>query len=202
MAGLTSRKIADAVGRLADGAAAAADFLNAADGRLGDGDLGITLSNGWREASERVADMPSDVGLAFLSLAKAFQAAGASSFGTLTATALMSAAAACKGREEVAWSETSRLLAGARDAMLKRGKGELGQKSVLDIVDALAAATAGLDMAAPLAAIAVQTCERTLDAFRNQPNRLGRARMFAEKSVGIDDPGMLAVKVMVSALIA
>ena len=39
-----------------------------------------------------------------------------------------------------------------------------------------------------------------LDACRAQPNRIGRARMFAEHSIGLDDPGMVAVQRMVEAL--
>ena len=88
----------------------------------------------------------------------------------------------------------------ARDAMMKRGKGELGQKSVLDIIDAIAAATAGLATPTEMFAAARQACERTLVSFRDKPSGLGRARMFGEKSIGIDDPGMLAVQVMVLAL--
>lgn len=200
MAGLTTAGIKRAVASLADRAESSAGALNAADGRLGDGDLGITVASGWREASDRAAAVSDDVGLAFLALAKAFQAASASSFGTLTATALMSAATACKGRTEVPWNEVSVLLAGARDAMTARGKGALGQKSVLDIIDALAAATEGLAAPEELMAAAVQACQRTLDRFRDKPAGLGRARMYADRSIGMDDPGMLAVEVMVSAL--
>jgi hypothetical protein len=29
--------------------------------------------------------------------------------------------------------------------------------------------------------------------FRDRPCAMGRARMFAEKSIGLDDPGMLAM---------
>jgi phosphoenolpyruvate---glycerone phosphotransferase subunit DhaL len=200
MTGLSSTDIARAVSRLAAGADAAADFLNSADARLGDGDLGITLAKGWRAAAGHSHELPEDLGLAFLSLAKLFQTASSSSFGTLTATGLMSAAAVCKGKKEIPWSGVSGLLAGARDAMRKRGKGELGQKSVLDIIDALAAATAGLDAPAELSAAARQACEQSLSSFRDRPNGLGRARMFGEKSIGLDDPGMLAVQVMVLAL--
>jgi len=42
--------------------------------------------------------------------------------------------------------------------------------------------------------------QSTLDEFRDKPNKLGRARMFGEKSAGLDDPGMLAIQEMVSAL--
>lgn len=192
--------IAAAVRQLAAWTEQQAPRLTEADSVLGDGDLGITVSRGWKEAEQRLDEFPDDVGLAFLMLAKAFQAVSASSFGTLTATGLMSAAAACKGQNAVAWGELSPLLAGARDAMLKRGKGELGKKSVLDILDALAADTAGLTSPHEIGVRARQSCQQTLDAWRDKPNGLGRARMFAERSVGVDDPGMLAVQVMVDAL--
>ncbi|MTJ83109.1 MAG: dihydroxyacetone kinase subunit L [Telmatospirillum sp.] len=197
---LTTASLRSAVALLVTAAEAKAPILNAADGKLGDGDLGITVSEGWREASHR--DLPPDVGMAFLALAKAFQAASPSSFGTLMATALMSAAGVCKGRTEVPWSETSALLGKARDAMMARGKGELGQKSVLDMVDALSTATAGLTEPKALADAALAAAARTLGLFRDRPNGLGRARMFAEKSIGLDDPGMLAAKVMIEALAA
>ena len=35
---------------------------------------------------------------------------------------------------------------------------------------------------------------------RQQPNRIGRARMFAERSIGLDDPGMVAMQRMLQAL--
>jgi dihydroxyacetone kinase-like protein len=84
--------------------------------------------------------------------------------------------------------------------MIRRGKGELGMKSVLDMLDALSSASAGLDSPGPLIEVAVRTSDQTLDGFRGKPNGLGRARIFAEKSIGIDDPGMLAVRVMIKAL--
>ena len=40
----------------------------------------------------------------------------------------------------------------------------------------------------------------SLDAFRDKPNRMGRARMFADKTIGLDDPGMVALLRMVEAL--
>jgi len=39
-----------------------------------------------------------------------------------------------------------------------------------------------------------------LDAFRDKTNLIGRARMFAERSVGLDDPGMVAVLRMTESL--
>jgi dihydroxyacetone kinase-like protein len=194
MTGLTAETLKAALPRIAAAAAAAADDLNARDGAFGDGDLGVTVSNGWAEAAREAAALPADLGAAFLALAKAHQRASSSSFGTLTATALMAAAKAGKGREAIPWSETAALLAAARDAMLARGKGELGRKSVLDAVDAAAKAAEGLDDPAALRAAVQGAAEAALSTYRDRPAGLGRARMFGERTVGADDPGMVAFR--------
>ena len=200
--GFTVAHIREAAHRVANAAGAAADELNAQDAKLGDGDLGITVSRGWREVADAAAEFPDDIGMALLGCAKAFQRASPSSFGTLTATGLMSAAKATKGRAEVDWSEIATLLAGARDAMMARGKGALGDKSVLDMLDTLAEACSGSDDPLELRVRADEAATAALERFRELPSKLGRARMFGDKSVGLDDPGMLAARRMLDGLIA
>ena len=134
----------DALVRVAAAAEAAAPELNAADGALGDGDLGITVSKGFAAAA--AADLPDDIGLAFLECAKAFQRVSSSSYGTLVATGFMAAAKATKGRSDIAADEVPELVAAARDAMMARGKGQLGDKTVLDGLDAIASALKGVDL--------------------------------------------------------
>ena len=48
------------------------DTLNAADGQLGDGDLGITMTRGMTEITEVKDDLPDDLGLAMLKCSQAF----------------------------------------------------------------------------------------------------------------------------------
>ena len=146
------------------------------------------------------AELPDDLGLAFLAFAKAFQRVSPSSYGTLTATALMAAAKRTKGKTEVAWSEVPALVAAARDAMMERGKGALGDKSVLDVLDAVARKTEGLDDPSAMLTAARSAIDETLAAFKGQPAKLGRARMFAEKSMTLDDPGMVALQRVVDGL--
>ena len=201
MASFTTQNLRAAATRIAASAEAAAPELNAADGQLGDGDLGITVAKGWAEIAAQPA-LPEDVGMAFLECAKAFQRVSSSSYGTLTATAFMAAAKACKGRTEIPFAETSALIAAARDAMMARGKGTLGDKTVLDTLDAIARATIGQSDPATLLALADQAVTTTMDHFRPLENKLGRARMFADKSRGLDDPGMLALRRMLDGLIA
>lgn len=179
---------------------ASADELNTVDGALGDGDLGVTMTRGMREIMKVADGLPDDVGMALFGCAQAFTRISGSSFGTLLATGLMSAAKACRGRSEVPWSEMAGLLEGAVQAMGARGKAELGQKTVLDPLDAAAKAAADQsDGPAVLAAID-RAIDETMDMFRDQQAQVGRARIFGEKSVGLDDPGMAALRRMVDAL--
>ncbi len=176
------------------------DALNAADGALGDGDLGVTMTRGMRAISGGVETLPDDLGMALLTCAQAFTKSSGSSYGTLMATGLMAMAKALRGRTAVEASEVSGLAALARDAMQARGKADLGGKTVLDSLDAVARATAGLGDPAAVRAAAVQAARAVMDEFRDRPATIGRARIFADKSRGMDDPGMLAMRGIVEAL--
>jgi dihydroxyacetone kinase-like protein len=188
------------IDRLAEAMERDFEELNQADGALGDGDLGVTMTRGMRAIKEKAADLPEDLGMALLACAQAFTKSSGSSYGTLMATGLMAIAKDVKGQTEVDPGEIARLVALARDAMMARGKAELGGKTVLDSLDAVARATEGQADPDALADSAVQGAESAMDAFRDKPATVGRARIFAEKSKGMDDPGMLAMTRIVKAL--
>ena len=177
-----------------------ADALNSADGQLGDGDLGITMVRGARLVTEILEDLPDDLGMAFMKVSQAFTRTSGSSYGTLLATGLLAAAKATKGRTAVPWGETSALLGQAIEAMMARGKASLGDKTVLDAIEAVRNATDGLDDPAALLQASKKAAAAALDEFRGQTNKIGRARMFGDKSRGLDDPGMLAFKAIIDAL--
>jgi dihydroxyacetone kinase-like protein len=176
------------------------DALNTADGALGDGDLGVTLTRGMRAISELSPDLPDDLGAALLACAQAFTKTSGSSYGTLMATGLMSMAKVLRGRTSVEPSEVSALIAGARDAMQARGKAELGGKSVLDSLDAMAKATAGLTDPVAVAEAAAVSAAVAQTEMKGKLATIGRARIFGEKTIGMDDPGMLAMTAIAGAI--
>ena len=189
-----------AVARLNRAAERDFELLNRADGALGDGDLGVTLKRGMALVSEKAEALPEDLGQALLQCAQAFTKSSGSSYGTLMATGLMAMAKALKGETRVAAGRVSELVSSARDAMQARGKAELGGKTVLDSLDAVAGATAGKSDAAAVADAAARAVDEALEAFRERRATVGRARMYGEKTVGMDDPGMLAMRTIVRAL--
>ena len=197
---LTSKELAAGFARVAAKMENVGDELNALDAQIGDGDLGVTMIRISRGVSEVLDDLPDDVGMAFMKCVQAITKVSGSSYATLVATALMSAAKACKGREEVEWSDVSALLNGAAIAMMARGKSELGDKTVIDALDAAGAAASGLDDPAEIIAAIATAVDGVIETMRDKPNRVGRARIWAEKSVGLDDPGMIAFRRMISGL--
>jgi len=196
---LTRDDLIGAIDRIATAMERDFDALNTADGALGDGDLGVTMTRGMRAIVELKSDLPDDIGMALLQCAQAFTKSSGSSYGTLMATGLMSAAKTLRGKDSIDSSEVARLIAGARDKMKERGKAELGGKTVLDSLDYVAQA---VDGATDGAAAAAEAVDRALEDFRSKPATVGRARIFGEKSVGMDDPGMLAMQAIVKAAVA
>lgn len=193
---ITSSDLKSALRRVASHSKNKRDELCAADAQLGDGDLGITVSEGFNACA--TLDLPEDIGTAFYEMAKTFQSVSSSSFGTLVATGLMAVAKETKGRTSLNSSEIAGLLSLARDAMLARGKSSLGEKTVLDGIDAQAKALQEGSSAALETAIAA--AKDTVETFRDRKNQAGRARIFAEKSKGLPDPGQLALVVMTEGL--
>lgn len=179
---------------------AAAAELNRLDGQLGDGDLGATLQKCAVNLRAVRPDLPDDLGAAFKNCAMACSKASGSSFGTLLAVAFLTLAKAANGRTELTWTELPGLFQGVLDALSARGGAALGDKTVLDTLDAARAAIEGLDAPDAQHAAATRAVEATIEAFRSQPNRVGRARMFADRSVGLDDPGMIAFRHMLASL--
>ncbi|MFL2749880.1 MAG: dihydroxyacetone kinase subunit L [bacterium] len=197
---ITTDSIKTAATKIAQLMEESADELNAADGLLGDGDLGITMVRGFREIIEVRDSLPDDVGMALFQCAKAFTKSSGSSYGTLLATGLMSVAKKKKGQQEIQVEEISALLDDALDAMKQRGKAELGDKTVLDVIAASSQAAKDQSDGSSVLKAINEAVTSTIDEFRSRQSKIGRARIFSEKSIGLDDPGMLAFRKMLEAL--
>ncbi|MFZ9115046.1 MAG: dihydroxyacetone kinase subunit L [bacterium] len=188
----------DQLPRLAAHLESSAEELNGLDAQLGDGDLGVTMVRGSRQLLEIREELPDDWGMALLKCAQAFTKTSGSSYGTILATGLMAMAKQKKGQAEMDAAEWAGLLKLALEAMQQRGKAELGQKTVLD---PLSAAQKKLE-SAPEASLPdlIGVVQQTIDDFRDKPCQIGRARIFQDKSIGLDDPGMVAFKRLLEGL--
>jgi phosphoenolpyruvate---glycerone phosphotransferase subunit DhaL len=195
---ITIIEIREAIARIRDAVQRASEDLSTRDGQLGDGDLGITLEKAFNRLTEIAPTLPDDLGKAFAAAAAAVTKVSSSSFGTLIATGLMAAAKQTIGKTELQPEALSPILKAACQKMSERGSAALGDKTVLDTVDAAAHALEP-NPADPAGAV-IAAVDQTIALFRDRQSKIGRARIFADRSVGLDDPGMVAFRVMVGAL--
>lgn len=167
------------------------DYLIKLDQVNGDGDLGISMSDGYKAAAEFLESAEeNDLGKLIMACGKAFNAAAPSSLGTITAFGFMGIAKALKGKEEVDFAEAAQAMkAGVENIMVKAGS-KTGEKTILDSLypgaEALAANAADPAVAVEKAA---QAAADGSEATKQMRAVHGRAAYSAERSIGILDGG-------------
>ena len=197
---LDAATLSAALPRWCAGVHAAAPELNELDGRLGDADLGATLDKCATLVEQALPEMPDTLEGIFKRCAQASAKASGSSFGTLLTVALMTSAKRCAGVTLLDHPQLAALLAEVVTTLSARGGANLGDKTVLDGLQAIHTALAASPEGAEARRVASDAARTALDTFRDKPNRIGRARMFADKTIGMDDPGMVALLRMVDSL--
>jgi dihydroxyacetone kinase-like protein len=170
-------------------------FLIALDGKVGDSDLGITMSKAFAAAAEALEAEGEGAGISkLLRTAGATMARTApSTMGTLTATGFLRASKAVEGKEILGTAELAAFWRSFRDGVAERGKAEVGDKTLLDVLDPIAVtleaqAASGAALSDALAA-AVQAAEQALEATKSMVAQHGKAAAFQEKTVGLQDAG-------------
>ncbi|MFI6289609.1 DAK2 domain-containing protein [Streptomyces sp. NPDC051018] len=189
--GEARRVLMDALGRLSD----CTDELGKLDAELGDGDLGITVSSGARAAIEAIAALPGEAGPAEMVKAagKAFGGANPSTFAALIHGASISAAAVIRSEERLDPRTGEAMLRAATESIARRGKAELGDKTVLDPMTASLEAlrTANAHGAEPLIPM-IEAARLETERLTAHRSRKGRAAWVGERSAGRTDGGSVA----------
>ena len=166
------------------------DELNAADGKIGDGDLGITILNGFEEINNNINKFSDDMGANFLICSQAFVKKSGSSFGTLIAFSFMNISKNLKEKTECSHEDIIDIFETALKTILERGKTSLGDKTIADSLDLIIKMLKDNKNYSNVFKLATK---RALDDFKGKKIRIGRARMFEDKTKDLDDPGMFAL---------
>ena len=166
------------------------DEFNEADGKIGDGDLGITILNGFEEINKNINKFSDDMGANFMICSQAFVKKSGSSFGTLIAFSFMNISKNSKGKTECNHENIINIFETALKTILERGKTKLGDKTIADSLDLIIKKLK--DNTNYPEAIKLAT-KQALEDFKGKKILIGRARMFEDKTKDIDDPGMFAL---------
>ena len=166
------------------------DEFNAADGKIGDGDLGVTILNGLEEVNNNKVNFKDDMGANFMLCSQAFVKKSGSSFGTLIAFSLMNISKNLKGKTECNHEDIISIFETALKTIQERGKTKLGDKTIVDSLDLIIKKLKGNSN---YSEVFQSATKQALENFKGKKILIGRARMFEDKTKGLDDPGMLAL---------
>ena len=167
------------------------DDFNSADGKIGDGDLGVTILHGLEEVNNNIAKFSDDMGVNFMLCSQAFVKKSGSSFGTLIAFSFMNISKNLKGKTECNHDDIIAIFETSLKTILERGKTNLGDKTIADSLDLI---IKGLKNNKNYSGVFKSATKKALEDFKGKKIKIGRARMFEDKTKDLDDPGMLALK--------
>ena len=177
--------------RLLEQAKNSYDEFNAADGKIGDGDLGITIQSGLEEINNNINKFNDDLGVNFMLCSQAFVKKSGSSFGTLIAFSFMNISKNLKGKTECNHEDILIIFETALKTILERGKTNLGDKTIADSLNLI---IKKLKENKNYSEVFKSATKQAIEDFKGKKIKIGRARMFEDKTKDLDDPGMFAFK--------
>ncbi len=183
------------------------DQLSALDGAIGDADHGVTMSIGFQavkaELSRRNVDAMAPADL-MNTAAMAFLNSVGASTGPLYATGLRRAAQALAGAVDATPEIQAAIIRGIADGVRERGKGQRGDKTMLDAwIPAAEAAGASVRRSATVRQMwreVVAAAEAGTDSTRSMVASKGRAARLGERALGHVDPGATSAVVILKAM--
>ena len=170
--------------------------LTALDAAIGDADHGLNMKRGCEAVLadiETIAAKPLPEALKAIGMTLVMKVGGAS--GPMYGTLFMTLGKELNGEPSAA--EAGRALGAAVDAMKQRGKADLGQKTMLDVLAPIAdalkeEATTITDIRTKARSLAEATIP--MKATR------GRASFLGDRSIGHMDPGARSSEIMIGAI--
>ncbi len=172
------------------------DEFNAADRKIGDGDLGITILHGLKEVNNNINKFSDDMGANFMLCSQAFVKKSGSSFGTLIAFSFISISKKLKGKTECNHDDIINIFETTLKTIQEKGKTKLGDKTIADSLDLI---IKKLKDNSNYSEVFKAATKQALKDFKGKKILIGRARMFEDKTKDLDDPGMLALNKLTDA---
>ena len=176
--------------KLFDKAKSSYDEFNRIDGQIGDGDLGVTILHGLEEVNNNINKFSDDMGTNFMICSQAFVKKSGSSFGTLIAFSFMNISKNLKGKIECNHEDIVGIIETALKTILERGKTSLGDKTIADSMDLIIKKIKDNQNYSESFKLGTK---QALEDFKGKKIKIGRARMFEDKTKNLDDPGMFAL---------
>lgn len=180
-------------------------YLIDLDSALGDGDLGLTMTAGFAEASDFAAkSAETDIGKLTAQAGMAMSRKVPSTMGTLVASGFMGAGKAVKGKTELSDQDLAAFITGFTEGVKHRGKANEGDRTIVDALGPGSKAFADAVVAGKGASEAAKEADKAAaagrDATVNMKPKFGRAVYYGDQVLGKVDQGSVVGALIFKAL--
>ena len=152
--------------------------------------MGVTILHGLEEINNSASKFSDDMGNNFIVCSQAFVKKSGSSFGTLIAFSFMNISKDLKGKLECNHDDIVNIFKTSLKTILEKGKTNLGDKTIADSLNLI---IKKLKDNQNYSEVFKSATKQALDDFKGKKIKIGRARMFEDKTKDLDDPGMFAL---------
>jgi dihydroxyacetone kinase phosphoprotein-dependent L subunit len=203
---LTQQQVELIIKTMADMAISNEAYFSELDGVMGDADFGVSLAGGFRAVLKGWDGFDrSNIGSLLLNVAGTITANTGGCSGPVWGTLFMRFGMTFKEKSEVNLEEIITAFRSAIDGISKRGGAVLGDKTLLDALNAIMvsleeSAAGGIELLAALkkaSGAAVETRETT----KGWTAKRGRQSFTGDRSIGTYDPGIVAIGDMSAAIV-
>jgi len=180
-------------------------MLTELDTAIGDGDHGENMMRGFKAVEKKLetGTPPADLVGLFKLVGMALLSSVGGAAGPLYGGFFLALSKGCAGKKNLSKAELGQVLAEGLADIQRRGKAQLGDKTIVDaLAPALDAYRASPDgLAGALKAAAEQARESAVATIPLQA-RKGRASYLGERSIGHQDPGATSSWLLLQALVS
>ena len=181
------------------------DYLIELDAQNGDGDLGLSMDNGFTSVNAFLSsfDEP-DLGALFMKIGGVFNESCSSSLGTILSFGMMGMARRLKGKTSADLRELAEAFESGANTIMEKAGSKPGEKTVLDslcpAIEALKNALSSDSNALSAFLAAKNAAAQGSQSTRAMRSVHGRAAYYGDKSIGVLDGGSVAGKLIFDAI--
>jgi len=205
---LTQAQAETVVMTMTDTSLANEAYFSDLDAVMGDADFGRSLAAGFRVVKEKWDTYDhSSIGSLLLNVSSALTSNTGGCSGPVWGTLFMKTGIAFRGKTELGLDEIIAGLRSAIEGIMKRGGAVLGDKTLLDALDALtssleASLAAGEGTLLEAFAQAADAAYEMRETSKGWVAMRGRQSFTGDRSSGTYDPGIVAIGDMAQAIVA
>lgn len=179
--------------KVADEIIANKDYLTDLDRTIGDADHGINMAKGFKFTKEGLEGEFSDYKSLFNKVATTLLSKVGGASGPLYGSFFMKFAASLKDVDELNREAFNQAFAAGVEGVKQRGKAEVGDKTMVDVLEPVSEALNLGKSYEEVIKIAEESMQKTKDIKANK----GRASYVGERSIGYIDPGAASSYIMI-----